>query len=201
MCHIAIFINFFLINIWKLKLQIWSHRPFKRTSDSLRDKEANHLFSLTKRWLLNKCNRSLSMQHHRSGCSRTRVDSDSDSDRRPSVQSISDRCIGGGSPQLYYHDCSGTTSQVTPQGRRRSGSNWWPTVSSSMPWLPTWTRHAYWLAGKPRAHTHTKWAPRLAAVRWATALARRDQCSAMSRHRFRAAGADIDGPSDQRPWP
>ena len=23
---------------------------------------------------------------------------------------------GGGSPQLYYHDCSGTTSQVTPQG-------------------------------------------------------------------------------------
>ena len=25
---------------------------------------------------------------------------------------------GGGSPQLYYHDCSGTTSQVTPQGGR-----------------------------------------------------------------------------------
>ena len=24
--------------------------------------------------------------------------------------------LGGGSPQLYYHDCSGTTSQVTPQG-------------------------------------------------------------------------------------
>ena len=24
--------------------------------------------------------------------------------------------LGGGSQQLYYHDCSGTTSQVTPQG-------------------------------------------------------------------------------------
>ena len=29
-------------------------------------------------------------------------------------------------------------SQVTPQGRHRKGSNWRPTVSSSMP-LPTWT--------------------------------------------------------------
>ena len=26
---------------------------------------------------------------------------------------------GGGSPQLYYHDCSGTASQVTPQKRHR----------------------------------------------------------------------------------
>ena len=25
----------------------------------------------------------------------------------------------GGSPQLYYHDCSGLKSQVTPQGRHR----------------------------------------------------------------------------------
>ena len=49
---------------------------------------------------------------------------------------------GGGSPQLYYHDWSGTDSgsQVTPQGRHRQGSNWRPTVSSSMS-LPTWRRH------------------------------------------------------------
>ena len=47
---------------------------------------------------------------------------------------------GGGSPQLCYHDCSGTRSQVTPQGRHQSGSNWRPTVSSSMP-LSTWTRY------------------------------------------------------------
>ena len=26
----------------------------------------------------------------------------------------------GGSPHLYYHDCSGTKSQVTPQGRKGS---------------------------------------------------------------------------------
>ena len=52
---------------------------------------------------------------------------------------------GGGSQhwqQLYCHDCSGTTSQVTPQGRHREGSNWRRTVSSSTS-LPTWTRHPY----------------------------------------------------------
>ena len=47
---------------------------------------------------------------------------------------------GGGSPQLCYHDGSGTASQVTPQGRHRQGSNRRPTVSGSTP-LPTRTRH------------------------------------------------------------
>ena len=47
---------------------------------------------------------------------------------------------GGGSPQLYHRDCSGTASQVTRQGRHRQASNWRPTVSGSMS-LPTWTRH------------------------------------------------------------
>ena len=51
------------------------------------------------------------------------------------------QCIkGGGSLQLYYHDCLGTASQVTPQGRHRQGSNWRPSVSNSMS-LPTWTFH------------------------------------------------------------
>ena len=34
---------------------------------------------------------------------------------------------GGDSQQLYFHDCSGTTFQVTPQGRHRKGSNWLST--------------------------------------------------------------------------
>ena len=40
---------------------------------------------------------------------------------------------------LLPRHCSGTMSQVTPQGHHRQGSNREPKVSSSMP-LPTWTR-------------------------------------------------------------
>ena len=35
------------------------------------------------------------------------------------IQSTSYVKIGGGSQQLYYHDCLGSTSQVTSQRRHR----------------------------------------------------------------------------------
>ena len=67
-------------------------------------------------------------------------------------------CLGGGSPPLYYHDCSGTTSQVTPQGLHWLVSNWQPTVSRSMP-LPTWARQPY-----SEAARHQMWAAHISSL-------------------------------------